>query len=183
MTKDELWDLNLKISATQSMAKDDKWMADSDWEEFILLMNLKNPQSYGSLIQNRIIKVMNGDKVKPSLNRGDIKINNEYFEIKASILTPTNKVMNLVQIRLWQDIAGYCCFAFDVRVKNNFQIHQYYLTHDEMVSEVELLGSSAHGTKIITAENKHNEKAIRIAIEDSDPNFMRWNSIYKHQML
>ena len=183
MTKNELWDLVSQVSATQLIAKDDKWMASCDWEEFILLMSLKNPQSYGALIQNRIIKELNGQKVKPSLNRGDIFINNDYHEIKASILTPTNNVMNLVQIRLWQEICGYYCFAFDIRTKNKFNIYEYYLSHDQMNNEVDLLGSSAHGTKIVTAENKHNEKAIRINIEDTDSNFMRWNTIYKKQIL
>jgi hypothetical protein len=46
-----------------------------------------------------------------------------------------------------------------------------------------MLGSSAHGTKIVTAENTHNEKAIRINIDDNDPNFMRWKSIYNKQIL
>ena len=183
MTKSELWDLVTQVSATQLIAKDDTWMNSCDWEEFILLMSLKNPQSYGSLIQNRIIKELNGQKVKPSLNRGDILLDNDYHEIKASILTPTNNVMNLVQIRLWQEINGYYCFAFDIRTKNKFDIFQYYLSHDQMFEEVKLLGSSAHGTKIVTAENTHNEKAIRINIDNNDSNFMRWNSIYKKQIL
>jgi len=183
MTKNELWDLVTQVSATQLIAKDEQWMDNCDWEEFTLLMSLKNPQSYGALIQNRIIKKLNGQKVKPSLNRGDILLNNDYHEIKASILTPTNNVMNLVQIRLWQEIKGYLCFAFDIRTKNKFNIFQFYLSHDQMFEEVKMLGSSAHGTKIVTAENTHNEKAIRINIDDNDPNFMRWKSIYNKQIL
>jgi hypothetical protein len=48
MTKSELWDLVTQVSATQLIAKDDTWMNSCDWEEFILLMSLKNPQSYGA---------------------------------------------------------------------------------------------------------------------------------------
>ena len=183
MTKNELWDLVTKVNITNNIAKDLKWLDNCDWEEFILLMSLRNPQSYGAMIQNRIIAQLNGKKVKATLNRGDIFLDNNYHEIKASILTPSNNVMNLVQIRPWQDIAGYYCFAFDIRTKNKFDIFQYYLSHDQMFEEVKTLGSSAHGTKIVTAENTHNEKAIRINIDNNDSNFMRWNSMYKKQIL
>ena len=78
MKKEELWDLVCDVNNTQILSKDDKWMSKCDWEEFILLMSLKTPQSYGSLIQNRIIKQLKGDKVKASLNKGDILINKNY---------------------------------------------------------------------------------------------------------
>lgn len=183
MDKDELWDLVAKVNKSHELAQDEDWMNECDWEEFILLMSLRNPQSYGSLIQNQIIEALNGKKVKSNLNLGDVLINNNYYEIKASILTPSNNIMNLVQIRLWQKVRGYLCFAFDIRKKDNFRIYQYFLTHDQMQHEVDLLGSSAHGTKTVTAQNKHNEKAIRINIDDNDSNFLKWQKEYHRIML
>jgi hypothetical protein len=63
MTKNELWDLVTKVNITNNIAKDLKWLNNCDWEEFILLMSLRNPQSYGAMIQNRIIAQLNGKKV------------------------------------------------------------------------------------------------------------------------
>jgi hypothetical protein len=183
MKKEELWDLVCDVNNTQILSKDDKWMSKCDWEEFILLMSLKTPQSYGSLIQNRIIKQLKGEKVKASLNKGDILINKNYCEIKSSILTHSNNVLNLVQIRPWQELSGYFCFAFDIRYTRIFNIHQYFLTHGQMMQELSILGQSAHGTKVVTAKNTHNEKAIRINVSNDDSNFKRWEHSYKINVL
>ena len=183
MNKECLWDLIKSVKKATKIADDKDWQNDCDWEEFALIMSLKTPQSYGSKIQNRIITKLKGEKVKSNLNKGDVLIRSKYYEIKASILTETNNHMNLVQIRPWQSLDGYLCFAFDIREKNHFKIYQYLLRHSQMIDELNKLGQSAHGTKIVTASNQHNEQAIRIACNQSDETFTRWENSYKINVL
>lgn len=183
MTKNELWDLAFKISEINEIKDFSKWSKNCDWEEFILTMRFFNPQSYGFKIQNKIIQHLKGEKVPSKLDKGDMLFHNNYYEIKSSILTNTNNMLNLVQIRPWQEIQGYYCFAFDIRNKYDFKIHEFYISHSQMLDEIEMYGSSAHGTKTVTAENHYNEIAIRILCDDDDPYFKKWQDNYSIKIL
>ena len=63
MDLDSLWQINQQKIAAEKLTNNPDWINKSSWEEFILAMNLKNPQSYGAIIQNRIIKELNGTKI------------------------------------------------------------------------------------------------------------------------
>ena len=71
------------------------------------------PQSYGSGIQNRLISEYNLEKVKSSLDKGDVKsINGNYGEIKVSYKGDKD-IFNFVQIRLHQNCDFYLLFTID----------------------------------------------------------------------
>ncbi len=183
MDLDSLWQINQQKIAAEKLTNNPDWINKSSWEEFILAMNLKNPQSYGAIIQNRIIKELNGTKIPASLEKGDCIIDSYYHEIKLSILTHTNDIMNLVQIRPWQKIKGYYCFAFDIRTFKQFNIFQYYLSHEQMIEELEIKSELSHGTKRTAHLNTHNEKSIRIKIQPEDDHYKRWQKKYLSYIL
>jgi hypothetical protein len=183
MDSNDLWQINQQKIIAEKLTNNPEWIEQSSWEEFILAMNLKNPQSYGAIIQNRIIKELNGTKIPPTYEKGDCLINSYYHEIKSSILTHTNDMMNLVQIRPWQKIKGYYCFAFDIREHKHFNILQYYLSHEQMIEELEIKSELSHGTKRLAKQNIHNEKSIRIKIQPYDENYKRWQKKYLSHIL
>lgn len=183
MNLDLLWQINSQKIAAEKLTNNKDWIENSSWEEFILAMSLKTPQSYGAAIQNRIIKELNGYKIPASQEKGDCVIDSYYHEIKSSILTHTNDTMNLVQIRPWQNIKGYYCFAFDIRKYKKFDIYQFFLTHEQMIEEINLIGALSHGTKRTAQNNKHNEQSVRIKILQDDIIFKSWKKKYSKDLL
>jgi len=138
-------------------------------KEFIKKMCLINPQSYGNKIEYYLQYKLNGKKVKPNENRGDILVKNKYIEIKSSIITKTNNSLNLVQIRLFQNIDYYLFASFDVRDIKNFKEHYFLLSHDEMFKSLKFLNmNSAHGTKQANKNNKNIEYRVSIKMDKND---------------
>jgi len=144
--------------------------------DFITLMQMLTPQSYGSRIQGRLIKELGFKPIKATKNSGDcIDTFGDEWEIKASIITKSNNRLNMVQIRPWQDV-GYICVAFDTRVEPS-EIEVYRLDGNQMKEECEKLkASSAHGTKTANENNKNIELRIDINIDKNDVNYQRWQN-------
>lgn len=83
---------------------------------FLRKMYFLNPQSYGGRIQNYFAKRFTFSVVPARANKGDFKSpSGEYFEFKFSFADYTTPCLNLVQIRLFQDLDGYYCVVADVR--------------------------------------------------------------------
>jgi hypothetical protein len=149
-------------------------------EDFIKSIILLNPQTYGNRIERRIICEMKGKKVKPSLNKGDMEKNGEFYEIKTSILFNKNNSLNLVQLRLWQNVDYYLCIGYDLR---NFKYKKYsfLLTKEEMIKETKLCKmSSAHGTKKINKKNSNVELRFSLKFSNKNEHFKRWLKNYKY---
>jgi len=172
-----------KVDCIRAEAKKDKSFGFNwNFDEFLKAMYLLTSQAYGPRIQTRIINELKWVKIKASQNLGDAlaMINNTYYEIKVSLISSSNSSMNLVQIRLWQNV-NYLCFWFDIRT-SKFSV--YILTHDQMKAETELMmASAAHGTKEANEVNQNVELRLSIKIDENNENFKRWESKYKSNIL
>lgn len=144
-------------------------------EEFILAMQMLTPQSYGSKVQNRLIKELGFKPILSTQDTGDCEDTfGDRWEIKSSIINSSNDSLNVVQIRLWQDVKGYVAVVFDTRV-SPMDIQTYRLDKSQMEKECELCGAnSAHGTRTANQNNKNIELRFSIKIDENDSNFKRW---------
>lgn len=143
-------------------------------KEFMTLVNFLPSQSYGNKIEKYLKKKLNLYDVR-NMDKGDaVDDNNNYHEIKCSLLDKTNKI-NIVQIRLWQDVDYYLIGVF-IPSEENYYILK--LTKDEMEKECDKLNANiAHGNTISTKDNKNVE--LRLTIQYNSDTFKRWLEQYK----
>lgn len=161
--------------------KDREYAFSEPWEKYFRIMRLLTPQSSGNRIQNYIFKLLGWEKVKAQLNKGDVKNSlDQYFEVKTTIITPSNRCANIIQIRLWQDISGYYIFVIDATKK--YDLTCFFLSKAEMTEEVELYGTSAHGTKDAIKSNKKVEWALRVKWDVNNETYQRWIKKYKQNI-
>ncbi len=150
-----------------------------DWINFIQKMQFLSPKAFGTRIQNRIILKNEFEKVNASIDQGDFKINNEYYEFKVSILTPSNKLANFVNIRPYQDITGYYCVVVNTLCVP-YKTYQFKLSKDQMNNEIKILNASfANGTKKANLENKNPAYRFSIDFINENKNGNRWINIHK----
>jgi len=161
----------------RSQAKmDKKWGYELPLSDFALAMLCLNPQSYGARIDGKVSDLL-GLSSSGNLDLGDRKSrNDQYHELKGSLITSSNTQLNLVQIRLWQEV-DYIIYCFDVRDIDVVKARFFYLSKSQMEKET-ICGKaqSAHGTKIANANNANKELALRLEIDD--PLFARWIKDY-----
>jgi len=151
-------------------------------KNFIKKVSLLSPQSYGNKIEKWINKQLKTKMVLASKNRGDLSSNGKYIEVKSSIITKTNPFLNMVQIRLYQDLDYYLCCAFDVRDIRNYKSYYFLLTHDDMEEEMKVLTSTpAHGTKDSLKDHNNIELRYSLLIDENSKIFKRWMSKYQEK--
>lgn len=181
-TLDELKHIQqIKNEIAQESQGNPEWGFDEDIETFSYHMSLLNPQSYGSRIQGKIAKDLGYEKINSSENAGDLKddLGNKW-EVKASLITPSNESLNMVQIRPWQDIKGYICIALDIRNPENFTYHAFIVSKEQMQKELEMCKAThAHGTKSANEINTNIEMRMSLLIDKENEHFMRWETEYK----
>jgi hypothetical protein len=143
--------------------------------DFIMVMQMLTPQSYGCRVQDRVIKQLGFKHIGSKKDSGDCEDSfGDRWEIKCSIINTSNDCLNLVQIRPWQDIKGYIVVVFDTRIDPT-EIQVYRLDINQMKKECELCNaSSAHGTKKANVNNINVELRFSIKINKEDYNFQRW---------
>ena len=113
-----------------------------DPEDFILnCYNGRTPQSYGLVIENRIIQKNSMKKVSKMEQRGDIIEEGVYKEIKCSI--SDHGYFNVVQIRPRHDIHSYLLFFFEIDENNNVINHFFEIPKDDIIKIPGL--TAAHG--------------------------------------
>ena len=162
----------------EAISKNKKWGFDLPEKEFIKGMVYLNPQSYGARIEKYIKEKLGFKKVRAKENRGDLRSDvPEFYEVKTSLITPTNDALNLVQIRLWQYNDYYLCIAYDLRDISNYKKYLFLLTHDEMEMECEH-ASAAHGTSVSNNNNENIELRLSIICNENDDTFNRWKEEY-----
>lgn len=103
----------------------------------------------------------------------------QYFEVKITQISSSNRCANIVQIRLWQPISGHHIFVIDAT--KNYVVTHFALSKYEMEEEVTLCGNSAHGTKLANISNLNVEWAIRINWNNTDKVYQRWIAKYKQE--
>ena len=151
---------------------------DENWKNFMKRMRILTSQSSGARMQNYIFKAFGWTKIPANLNKGDVKNSlGQYYEVKATTITTSNKSANIVQIRLWQNVSGYHIFVIDST--NDYKLTHFQLSKNEMKQEVEACASQAHGTKEINQANHHVEWAIRVPWKKGDKVYDRWMNRYK----
>lgn len=174
---DSLKEYREKLDRITKELKNKEWGFDKPWEHFITAVSLLSAQSYGARIQNRIIKENEFTKIAASEEKGDYLKNGQGVEFKASIINEANKYLNMVQIRLWQNVS-YHCVAFDIRGQN-FKTYNFNLTHDQMEQEISTMNAcAAHGTSSANDSNEKVEYRVGLVVDPEDKHFKRWTEKY-----
>lgn len=157
----------------------DRYGFDEDWASFIMKMQFLSPKSFGTRIQNRIIEKNNFNRTNASKDIGDFEIDGKYFEFKTTILTPSNKLANFVNIRPYQAIDGYFCLVIDTN-KSPYQTSQYKLTKEQMDMELELLKANpANGTQTSNLGNKNLSYRFSVDFSHENGISFRWKNNYQ----
>lgn len=152
------------------------WL-DNPWHIFIRKCYLLNPQQWGGLIRSYLFHRLGWTKVKDTEDRGDVRNTlGQYFEVKVSMITPKNAAINVVQIRLWQNISGYHIFVIDTT--NHFKLYHFSLSKSEMKQEDNLLGHSAHGTQQAIIHNVNKERRFSVPWDLTNEHLTRWKQNY-----
>lgn len=175
----EIGDAIAIIDAIREAAvQDPEYGFTDNWSTFMKKMRVLTPQSSGSRIQNYIFRALGWTRVPASINRGDVRNSlGQYFEVKVTIVSPSNRCANVVQIRLWQSISGHHVFVVDAT--NKYVVTHFFLPKYDMAREVELCGASAHGTREANRSNQNVEWAIRVNWNDRDEVYRRWMERYR----
>ena len=151
-------------------------------KNFIKKVSLLTPQSYGNKIEKWINKQIKSKMVMARHNRGDLNLKGKYIEVKSSIITKSNPFLNMVQIRLYQDLDYYLCCAFDVRDIRNYKSYFFLLTHDQMEEEMDVLTSTpAHGTKDSIKDHNNIELRYSLLADSNSGVFKRWINKYQQE--
>ena len=178
MTNEELNDFVEIFYTIKEESKAAAFGFEDDWQTFIKKMILLSPKAYGTKIQNRIMHKNGLSAVSASDNKADCEKNGEYYEIKTTILTPTNKNANIAGVREWQNITGYLIFIIDARKLAQIVTYSFYLTKEQLDNEKSkgITFSDLNGTK---EANKNNEKsAKRFGFSLDSEHFQRWRQDY-----
>ncbi len=162
----------------EAAVRDPAYGLNDDWLTFMKKMRILTPQSSGARIQNYIFKALGWARVPASANRGDVRNSlGQHFEVKVTSISSSNSCANIVQIRLWQSIAGHHVFVIDTT--NGYGVTHFALSKYDMEQEVKLCGASAHGTQEANKSNQNVEWAIRINWSGKDETYKRWMMKYK----
>ena len=148
-----------KIKKQQKLENPDN---DINWDEFVLLCyNTRTPQSYGALIEKRIIKNNGFRKLKSELNVGDAEENGLNKEIKISISADDDQpTFNIVQIRPHADISSYLIWFIEIDKNCMILNHTYEVPKEDMMKIPGIGG--AHGTKISNVNQKNVEYRVTV---------------------
>jgi len=165
---------NIINSIKKEALKNKEYCFEKSLEEFALHLSILPSQMYGCRIENKLSKYLELENSNDK-NRGDrVSKNNRYIEIKGSF---NSDILNLVQIRPWQDISEYVIYFWNF--DSNFKLKDYYfhLSVKEMNNELDLLNAgNAHGTKEANYSNKNKELALHI--DKKSKHFLRWIKNY-----
>jgi len=157
---------------------DPRYGFDDKWSIFIKKVLALSPKSYGTKIQNRIIEKNGLSSVKANENLGDFEKNNQYFEVKTSLITITNKTANITGIRPWQEVDGYYIFIIDAKNHNNIITYSFKLSKNEMEGELtKLKAIPINGTK--KANEGNTKSALRFSLSLESEEFSRWKNSYQ----
>ena len=124
-------------------------------------------------IEKFVTEAFDGEHVPSKANRGDFRVGDIFYESKMST-TNAKRIMNIRQIRLYQQIDYYVCGYIDELDLANSKC--FILTKEEMANEVNLHGSFTHGTKTENAIRLNSEYSLSIAIGSAM--MARWEDEY-----
>jgi hypothetical protein len=112
------------------------------------------------------------------MDKGDVEINGEFFEIKSSTINDTNRHINLVQLRPWQKINGYIINVIDMDNGMFNGFHTLKLSKEQMLEECSTLNATAaHGIKEVADGNALTE--LRLSVKYNSDTYNEWVEKYK----
>ena len=139
-----------------------------DEQTFYASMRFLSAQRWASRVEFYQRNKFALEKVPPSEGRGDAKTNDTYIEQKTTFLSDSNTQANFVQLRPHHN----CDYMLTI-VREDNSLVELYLTHDQMLAEIDAIGGLAHGTK--NEVHKSNpEYAIRLQKDQIED----WESKY-----
>lgn len=114
------------------------------------VLNDVSAQTYGTLLQNYIIKKYNYTKLNSSECLGDCSKNGKNFEIKVSLGGKKHDKFNFVQIRISHDIHYYILVAYHIsneNVNNDGELYVFKIDKNDIKHIILKYGQYAHGSK------------------------------------
>lgn len=141
-------------------------------DDFFFLTSFVSAQSKAPSIDKFIARVIGGEIISPSEERGDVHIidpiffsADDYVELKTSTTNESHN-LNARQIRLWQNVDYYILSYINELDLGNSIV--YLIPHDDMTNLCSLFGSSTHGTVNIADQNAYNEISITIPVYNTN---------------
>jgi hypothetical protein len=124
------------------------------FKEFICECYVKlNPCSYGSRVAEKIRLMLDAYSVSPRDGRGDISLNNLFYEQKVSYLSNVNNSWSLTHLRPWQKFNYYIFCLVDC--EDNFSPN-FYVIDKISINKFNLGAMSG------TSESNHNNSNIEL---------------------
>ena len=138
---------------------------------FYLYVQFLSAQSAAPLCEE-YFRQKNRFKKRKNIDLGDFQDTyGNHYEYKCSLVNQKN-CLNVVQIRKWQDIAGYY-----IQKVTEEEVYTFQLSRDHMSQECVLLkATSAHGSKKTNKDNKHIE--LRFTMKVGSDDWYRWCDTY-----
>lgn len=167
----------------KTITNDSSWCDDYELEnpEFISTLALLTSQRSSRILEKKILERLKCLQANIFENIGDgFNDENLNYEIKCSNITPSNRMINIVQIREWHDIDYYIIMVNYFENDGKFKETLFFeLSASEMKEELNLIkSSSAHGTPKSNKHNQNVEKRFSITIDDNNEHYNRWLDSY-----
>lgn len=142
------------------------------WPLFIRKMLCLTPQSYGERLQTYLARALQLTRVPASRSAGDaVDASGRSYELKATVITPSNPDANFVQLRPHHQVDEYRLFVVD----RDLQLWSFRLTGAQMRAEIRSHGDQlSHGTRAEASANTHHEYSVRFSWRPDDPTRQRW---------
>lgn len=175
-TIDELDALIGRMEAVRDEAAgDDYFGMDDDWPLFIRHMRMLTPQSASPRILNYLAGEHGLRAVPACEDRGNVRDHDlEHWAMKVTVVTSTNPGTNFVQLRPYQDLAGYQLFVVD----QDYRVWHFQLTAKEMERELGPAPAMAHGNDTTRKVNPRSEYAIRFEWDPTSGRTKDWIEKY-----
>lgn len=136
------------------------WEVARNASDFFLICSWASAQKKSKDIEYYLCRRMGWHYVEAVEDRGDCRDDDgAYYELKTST-TNDERLLNIRQIRLWQDVDYYVCsYVDEYDIANSWC---FKLTKAEMEAEVAAHGSYTHGTKAVASLNKNREYSLTV---------------------
>lgn len=180
ITNDKLIEfLELSETITKSFVDNSQYGFNLDLDSFMLRVYNLNPQRYGFRLQSYFTLMMGYETIPSTADLGDFRnLEGEAAELKCSFITQTNNVINVKQIRIWQQTKYYYVLACNFNDFRNLSYECFKLSKREMQEEMILCNAGAsHSTKKRNEENINVEMSLTVKL--GTDTYKRWVDNYK----
>lgn len=159
-----------------ALGSNPEYLLDAPWPLFLAFARTLTPQSYGKRIESWLLANLGWQPVPQADGRGDaIGPNGGHVEVKVTLVKQRG-IANFVQIRPWQNLAGYCL----VVISADKSVDLLWLSKRDMGDELVNAGFHSHGS---TADRRKRDSdrlefSLRITWREDSSVTDRWRSRY-----